>query len=437
MLPAPWICRSCTRALQRPFKHRPSKLPLARFASRGRPTPQDLPATTSTLAPALVRRAQVLSQEYQLLQQSLATSFDPSRAKRAAELRRVAAALSSWQSTLSAISEIKGIMDDSRIGRELASLSMRELELEAANLAVAEKHLSACLTPQHPFAALPCMIEFRPGPGGLEGRYFADTLFKMYKNLCARRGFRAEVLKYEMADAAGDQSSPAGEMPLQEAILEVRDPGAYNVFRSEAGMHRVQRIPSTESKGRVHTSAVAVWVLPSFPESESAGETSDDDPESDFYLDPKDVRVETMRARGAGGQHVNKTESAIRMTHVPSGTTVSMQDHRSQQRNREDAWKLLRSRVASQRAEQREAEASRLRNSVLSQAQITRGDKIRTYNYNQDRCTEHRAGVDVHNLPSVLEGGETLDRVMDAAREWLVNKELEGVLAEEEAKLGQ
>jgi peptide chain release factor 1 len=111
-----------------------------------------------------------------------------------------------------------------------------------------------------------------------------------------------------------------------------------------------------------------------------------------------------------------------------------MQDHRSQQRNREDAWKLLRSRIASQRAEQRIEEASRLRNSVLSQTQITRGDKIRTYNYNQDRCTDHRAGLDVHNLPNVLEGGETLDRVMDAAKEWLVGREIEMVIAEEEAK---
>ena len=255
----------------------------------------------------------------------------------------------------------------------------------------------------------------------------------MYKALCMRRGYRANVVKYEMAEGAGDNSSAAGEQPLQEAILEVLDQGAYDIFRSEAGMHRVQRIPSTESKGRVHTSAVAVWVLPTFAES-SAGEMDLDNPESDFYVNPQDVKVETMRARGAGGQHVNKTESAIRMTHIPTGTTVSMQDHRSQQRNREEAWKLMRSRIASQRAEQREEEAARLRNSVLSKTQITRGDKIRTYNYNQDRCTDHRAGFDVHNLPNVLEGGEVLDRVMDAAKEWLVGKDIQMVIAEEEAK---
>jgi peptide chain release factor 1 len=222
-------------------------------------------------------------------------------------------------------------------------------------------------------------------------------------------------------------------MPLQEAILEVHEPGAYDIFRGEAGMHRVQRIPSTESKGRVHTSAVAVWVLPSFPEVDAAGLLDFENPESDFYINPSDVRTETMRARGAGGQHVNKTESAIRLTHVPTNTVVSMQDHRSQQRNRDEAWKTLRMRIADQRREQKEAEAARLRNSVLSKAQITRGDKIRTYNYNQDRCTDHRAGIDVHNLPNVLQGGETLDRVMDAAKAWLVARDVQGVIAEEEA----
>lgn len=319
--------------------------------------------------------------------------------------------------------------------QDLAAIARDELEGEQARLASVEKNLSASLTPQHPFADLPCMIEFRPGPGGLEGRYFADSMFKMYKGLCVRRGFRANVLKYELAEAAGDQSSSAGEQPLQEAILEVADAGSYGIFRSEAGMHRVQRIPDTESKGRVHTSAVAVWVLPSFETSGGSGSEIDfNDPESDFYVNPSEVKIETMRARGAGGQHVNKTESAIRMTHAATGTVVSMQDHRSQQRNREEAWKLLRSRIASIRAEQREEEAAKLRNSVLSKTQITRGDKIRTYNYNQDRCTDHRAGIDVHNLSDVLEGGETLDKVMVAAKEWLVEKEIDAVIAEEEAR---
>lgn len=368
------------------------------------------------------------------MQKTLNDSFDAAKAKRVGELRRVAQALEEWERANDSITELRSMTEEPDQDADLAAIARDELDTEVAKLEHLERNLSASLTPRHPFADLPCMLEIRPGPGGLEGRYFADSVFKMYKALCTRKGYRTNVVKYDMADTAGDQTSAEGEMPLQEAILEIADQGAYEIFRSEAGMHRVQRIPSTESKGRVHTSAVAVWVLPSFPDS-SALDMDFENPESEFYVDPAEVKVETMRARGAGGQHVNKTESAIRMTHLPTGTTVSMQDHRSQQRNREEAWKLMRSRIAAQRAEQREEEASRLRNSVLSKTQITRGDKIRTYNYNQDRCTDHRAALDVHNLPSVLEGGEVLDRVMDAGRDWLVEQEIAALVAEEEAKM--
>lgn len=409
----PWLCRSCFQALRRN-------------------TPPRIVRAQSTIAPSLIQRARSLTAEHDALQQTLNSSFDAVAAKRAGELRRVADALKEWETATSSVKELKSMTEEQ--DEDLAAIARDELGAEESRLQFLEKNLSASLTPQHPFSELPCMIEFRPGPGGLEGRYFADSMFKMYKGLCARRGYRANVLKYELADAAGDQSSSEGEQPLQEAILEVADPGSYGIFRSEAGMHRVQRIPDTESKGRVHTSAVAVWVLPSFETTGGGSEIDFNDPESDFYVNPQEVKIETMRARGAGGQHVNKTESAIRMTHALTGTVVSMQDHRSQSRNREEAWKLLRSRIASQRAEAREEEAAKLRNSVLSKTQITRGDKIRTYNYNQDRCTDHRAGIDVHNLPNVLEGGDTLDKVMDAAKDWLVEKEIEAMVAEEEAK---
>ncbi|KAF5257812.1 hypothetical protein FOXYS1_11647 [Fusarium oxysporum] len=401
------------------------------------PPPKVSPLTTTDasplLAPALLQRAQSLTTEHDDLQKTLNNSFDSTIAKRVGELSRVAEALKAWQTSQASVAELTSMLDDPDQDADLAAIARDELSSETGKLESLARRLSASLTPRHPFADFPCMLEFRPGPGGLEGRYFMDTLFKMYKALCMRRGYRHTVVKYEFADTAGDSSSSAGENPLQEAILEVHDQGAFDIFRSEAGMHRVQRIPSTETKGRVHTSAVAVWVLPSFPEN-GAANIDFDDPESDFYVNPQEVKIETMRARGAGGQHVNKTESAIRMTHLPTGTTVSMQDHRSQQRNREEAWKLLRSRIADQRREAREEEASKLRNSVLSKTQITRGDKIRTYNYNQDRCTDHRAGVDVHDLPNVLEGGEKLDRIMDGAKDWLVNKDIELLMAEEEAK---
>lgn len=442
MLAAPWAYRSGARALRRLDTRQAARRlssgiahpSPARRAALALPSCSRAPAapdSASSLTPSLLLRARSLAAEHDYLQKALDVSFDAARAKRAGELQRVASALRQWQQARGSIDELTAMAEDPAQDPELASIARDELRGEAARLETLERNLSASLTPWHPFADLPCMIEFRPGPGGLECRFFADALFNMYRALCARRGLRANVLKYELSDEGADQA--AGENPLQEGVLEVRAAGAYDVFRGEAGMHRVQRIPSTDSKQRVHTSAVAVWVLPSFPES-GAGEMSLDDPQSDFHVNPHDVKVETMRARGAGGQHVNKTESAIRLTHAPTGIVVSMQDHRSQQRNRDEAWRVLRSRVASQRVEAREAEAARLRSSILSKAQITRAGKIRTYNYNQDRCTDHRAGFDVHNLPDVLEGGDGLQRVMDAARDWLVAQDVRALVAEEEAK---
>ncbi|TDZ15817.1 putative peptide chain release factor 1 [Colletotrichum orbiculare MAFF 240422] len=390
----------------------------------------DAPAN---LPPALLQRARNLAQEHAALSATLESEYSSKTARRVGELSSVVDALREWETAQSSLAELKSLLLSK--DKELRDMARDELESTTGHLGSLSRKLSASLTPKDPFAHMPCLLELRPGPGGLEGRFFADTLFKMYRQFCARRGYRAQVIKYEMADAAGDASTAAGEQPLQEAIIEVQDPGAYEIFRGEAGMHRVQRVPATESKGRTHTSAVAVWVLPSFPETGTGGAAEEDvnNPESDFYIDPAEVKIETMRARGAGGQHVNKTESAIRMTHAPSGTVVSMQDNRSQQRNREDAWKLLRSRVALQRREAREEAAAQLRNSVLAKNKITRGDKIRTYNYQQDRVTDHRAAIDVHDLPDVIAGGETLDKVFDSVRDWMVSQDIEAMVADDEA----
>jgi peptide chain release factor 1 len=256
----------------------------------------------------------------------------------------------------------------------------------------------------------------------------------MYRGYCQKKNMRSSLLKFETEDGGSDLS---GDSPLQEAILEIESPGAYGKLRSEAGVHRVQRVPATENKGRTHTSAVAVLVLPSLPTSGTEGqevwEADLKDPNSDYYVNPTDVRTDVMRARGAGGQHVNTTDSAVRLTHIPTNTVVSMQDSRSQHQNRERAWQLLRSKIAQARREAREEEVARLRRGVIGVAKMGRGDKVRTYNYGQQRVTDHRSGLSVHNLDDVMEGGDELDKIIDSVKTWLGEREIEGLLAEDEA----
>ncbi|KAI1429119.1 release factor [Xylaria sp. FL1777] len=418
MLPAQWMCRRCITALVQPLNRS-----FIRSASTN---------TKATLPPVLLERARNIAKEHDQLTVALESGFNPKTAKRIGELSRVATALKEWDAAQSSIAELTALLGSKDAkDEELEQLAREELSSTYASLEPLTTALSASLTPRDPFADMPCLLEIRPGPGGMEGRYFADALFRMYRQYCSRVGLRTHVVKYEVVDGA-DSTGGATESPLQEAVLEIQDPGAYDIFRGEAGMHRVQRVPITEKSGRTHTSAVAIWVLPSFPE-DSASDLDVNDPDSLFYVNPSDVREEKMRASGAGGQHVNKTESAIRLTHEPTGITVSMQDSRSQHANRKAAWALLTSRLAQKRREEREEAAQALRNSVLSKDRITRGDKIRTYQYSQDRCSDHRSGLDVHNLPDVLAGGETLDKIMASTKEWLIQRDIQALIAEEEA----
>lgn len=306
------------------------------------------------------------------------------------------------------------MLSDPLTDEELRTLAADEIQGITQSLDKLSNELRASLIPSHPFADLPCLLELRPGNGGSEAGLFAGDLLRMYQAFCKRRNLHCTLLKLDEAPSLNSSKE------VQEAVLEIKTTGAYDVLRYEAGVHRVQRVPATESKGRTHTSAVSVMVLPSFPSNgaEESGQASWDDASSDYYVDPKDVKAEVMRSGGAGGQHVNTTESAVRLTHIPTNTVVSMQDSRSQHKNREKAWLFLRAKLAQARREAREEEVSRLRADVVGIAKMGSNYKIRTYNWSQQRVTDHRSGITLNQLDDVLEGGESLDKVMDHVRAW-------------------
>lgn len=416
-----WTSSRCLRALPRPLSRRGARLQ------------STVAAPSGEITPALLSRARSVAKEHASATAKLAIDFDPRAAKKLGELTSVTSALKEWEKANEALVELRSLLNDPSTDREMRDLAAEDLPDTQALFSTASDILKTSLVPAHPFAELPCLIEIRPGAGGSEAALFAGDLLRMYQAYCNRSGLRSSLLKYEDADGTAD---PRGsDAPLQEAVLEIESAGAYGTLRCEAGVHRVQRVPATESKGRTHTSAASVLVLPSFPvdPSEDMGENSFNDPNSDYYVDPKDVRTDVMRAKGAGGQHVNTTDSAVRLTHLPTGTVVAIQDSRSQPKNREKAWRLLRSRIAQERRERREEELVALRRSVVGVAKMGRGDKVRTYNWGQQRVTDHRSGISVHDLDDVLEGGLELERVMESVRGWLGEQEVLGLLAEEEA----
>ncbi|KAJ5864322.1 uncharacterized protein N7529_006238 [Penicillium soppii] len=387
-------------------------------------------ASDSAVSPALLTRASLLVAEHTKLSDRLGESFDAKTAKRVGELAPVANVLKEWNNANDSIAELKSLLEDPNTDAELRSLATEDLESSHDALPSISDRLKKSLIPRHPFADLPCLVEIRPGAGGDEAGLFAFELLRMYMAFCFRRGLRPTILKQ-------DTEVGPSEDRLSEAVIEIEADGAYDLLRTESGVHRVQRVPATETKGRTHTSAVSVMVLPSFPEtgSEMDNALNFEDPTSDYYIDPQEVRIEKMRAGGAGGQHVNKTESAIRLTHIPTNTVVSMQDERSQQANRRKAWQVLRAKLAEARQEAREQELVQLRRGILGGvAKMGRGDKIRTYNFGQSRCTDHRTGITIHNLDGVLDGGDGLDTVMESVRTWMNNNDVEGMIAEDMAK---
>ncbi|GAA5935173.1 hypothetical protein JCM10213_000667 [Rhodosporidiobolus nylandii] len=307
---------------------------------------------------------------------------------------------------------------------ELASAEpdpdMRELALE--DVAPAQEALTAALRslrrvliPPSPESSLSALLEFKPGVGGSEAAIFAAELVRMYQKLAARKGWKANVV-----EAVGAEGIGTGQA-YKEALMEVSGEGAFGYLRKEAGVHRIQRVPATEAKGRVHSSTVAVLVLP----AESANQEIDT---SGLY-DLKDVKIETMRSRGAGGQHVNRTESAIRLTHLPTGVTVSMQDSRSQHENRDKAFRVLSARLLDRKLQEQEAARRSVRRGQVSGTD--RSDKIRTYSFSSGRITDHRIGLTMTAVEDALEGGETLDFINRGLEEREEQERLDELLSGE------
>ncbi|KAI6129277.1 hypothetical protein EDD16DRAFT_1471345, partial [Pisolithus croceorrhizus] len=260
------------------------------------------------------------------------------------------------------------------------------------------RHLSTTfpflLVPPSPTRSLSALLELKAGVGGSEAALFLTDLLRVYVRYATSRGWPSSIVQNSEVTGGG----------LRDAIVEIKGEGAYDALRWESGVHRVQRVPATEASGRVHTSTVAVIVLPLSDEVEPSGD--------DNLFKMEDIKIEVMRARGAGGQHVNKTESAVRLTHIPTGITVSMQDERSQHQNKRRAFQVLRARLMDIKITQDIAERRETRRSLVRSAD--RSEKIRTYNYAQarffpqslqrDRVTDHRIGLSLMNLQSVMEG---------------------------------
>jgi peptide chain release factor 1 len=322
-------------------------------------------------------------------------------AKAASELEPVVSAFREYKGVLARIEEANHILgeDSDPELRELATLELESLRTRERDL---EGRLEAMLVPRDPRDEKNVLVEIRAGAGGDEAALFAADLARMYTKYAERHGFRLELL----------DSHPTGQGGFKEVILSVLGKGAWSRLKFERGVHRVQRVPVTESAGRIHTSTVTVAVL---PEAEDV----------DVKVEEKDLKVDVYRASGPGGQGVNTTDSAVRITHVPTGLVVTCQDERSQIKNRAKAMRVLRARLLEQAQEEQRTQIAAARKSQVGTGE--RSERIRTYNFPQGRVTDHRIGLTVHQLPDVLEGD--LDELAEALRAAERTEQLESLEA--------
>ena len=298
--------------------------------------------------------------------------------KEYSDLSPIVKAFKDYVQSESSLDEAKQLVKDG--DPEIREMAEIEIEDLTASILALENEIKRLLLPKDPDDSKDVFLEVRAGAGGDEAALFAGDLFRMYSRLSERNNWNMDVVSIREGDHGG----------YKELVTRIEGNDVYKQLKFEAGVHRVQRVPATESQGRVHTSACSVAVLPEMDEID------------EISIDKSDLRVDTFRASGAGGQHVNKTDSAVRLPHIPTGIVVECQDGRSQHKNKEKALSLLQSKLLDAEREKKDTEQAENRKVMVGSGD--RSEKIRTYNFPQNRITDHRIEMSVHNLPAFLDG---------------------------------
>jgi peptide chain release factor 1 len=351
-------------------------------------------------------RLDALLARHQVVEAELATGPDRDTyvrlSREFSELGPLIDAVKALRATGAELADVESLITDPSTDAEMRALALNEKPALEAKYAALGQQLRLALLPKDAMDERNVIIEIRAGTGGDEASLFAGDLFRMYERYAAKEGWKVELI-------AASEGTMGG---FKEIIAEIRGPGAFSRLKFESGVHRVQRVPATEASGRIHTSAATVAVLPEAQEV-------------DLAINESDLKVDTLRAGGAGGQHVNKTESAVRITHIPSGIVVMMQEERSQHRNRAKALNVLRARLYDLERSKRDAERAAERRGQVGSGD--RSERIRTYNFPQGRVTDHRINLTLYKLPQVI-AGEALGEIIDA----LVAEHQAALLAAEE-----